>query len=43
MSLAEQLVDDFDDLCPHGKVICTICAAEEDEPEHYEEDDDDDT
>ncbi len=29
MSLAEQTLDDYDDLCPHGKIICDICASEE--------------
>lgn len=38
MSIAEQTIDDYDDLCPHEKIICDICAAEEDED--YDDSDD---
>lgn len=38
MSAAEDYIDNYDDRCPHGRIICDICAAEEDE---FDEDDDD--
>ena len=41
MSAAENSVIDYDDdRCPHGHVICPICA--DDDYEEFEDDEDDD-
>ena len=42
MRLAEDYIDNYDDLCPHGKIICEICAREEEIEEDERSSDEDD-
>lgn len=35
---ADAAVFDYDDLCPHDKIICRICADEEFDEDEVEDD-----